>query len=98
VSKKPLPIEGGVMACQRGQDLQDDFDKAVGVRIEAEDGGAKLAKNRPEKVAESTALYQRSFHVRECPDCWINPPKPRRTAAGAVKSPEVLTQTPTANA
>jgi hypothetical protein len=64
------------MACERGQEIQDAFDKAVKARIEAERKGKKLNISMPERVSESNALYRRSFHVRECWDCWNDPPKP----------------------
>jgi len=69
------------MACDVGQRLQDEFDKAVSIRAEFEArkvGGDELTGA---KVKESSALQRRSFHVHDCSECWVRPPRLRRPAA-----------------
>jgi hypothetical protein len=69
------------MACEVGQRLQDEFDKSVAVRVELEARMAERPILQEAKVKESSALQRRSFHIRDCQECWVRPPRLRRTVA-----------------
>jgi hypothetical protein len=69
------------MPCDFGQRLQDEFDKAVAVRAQMETRDVERNVLQEAKVKESSALQRRSFHIRDCPECWVHPPRLRRVVA-----------------
>src|ERR1700733_14865747 len=76
-SRSPASDERGVMPCEEGQKLQDEFGKAVAERIRIEMRGRRSTEARDARVTEAKALKKRSSHFRKCFDCWRSPPKRR---------------------
>jgi hypothetical protein len=72
------------MACDMGQRYQDEFDKAVAVRAQFEANKVSGSVLMEAKIKESSALQKRSFHIRDCAECWVSPPRLRK-AAGSVQ-------------
>ena len=65
------------MACERGQTLHTQFERAVAARIRAKElshpdlqSELTLAKKN-----EDLALLSRSAHISRCEECWVRPPK-----------------------
>jgi hypothetical protein len=67
------------MACERGYAVQNEFEKAVGERIEVE-ARYPFGHRTNEAVIdarsnEKEALLNRTIHVSGCHECWLNPPQ-----------------------
>jgi hypothetical protein len=60
------------MACERGQYLQKEFERAVADRISAEPSNGPRLKEA--KTVEARILLERTIHISGCPECWIYPP------------------------
>lgn len=74
------------MACDKGQALQDSFDRAVKARIAAEQLGRFTLKSKSARVDEAVALSARAFHLHNCSDCWENPPRTNVALQGLATS------------
>jgi hypothetical protein len=68
------------MACNMGQRLQDELDKAARIRAQHEMGSNDGTVLMEAKIKESSALQRRSVHVRDCSECWVRPPRQRGEA------------------
>lgn len=66
--------------CERGQAIQDAFDKAIAKRIAAEHHDAHGLGSKNARVNEAIALRQRVFHVHNCAECWQSPAHPKNAA------------------
>jgi hypothetical protein len=73
-SRSPASDERGVMPCEEGQKLQDEFDKAVADRIRIEMRGPRSTEAKDARGTEAIVLRRRSLHLRKCFKCWRDRP------------------------